>query len=1174
MAHPTTTIKTLAQGFAKHIHELKAPEYKESQVRRHYIDPFWELLGWDTNNAEQRAPQDVEVVVEPSMDSVEDTGMRSREPDYLFRLNGFSRFIVEAKKPSVDLDTNRNAIYQAKRYAWNASIPFAILTDFEQFRLYDTTLKPIIGEPTRGLIREFSFDFPDYPDKWDILKDTFGRDAVASGSLEKLLAKVKKLRAGKRIRAVDRMLIDLKGAEPVDRVFLDHLEVFRQHFARAIYHDNKKDFPEADTLHGAAKLTEVVQRLMDRLVFMRVCEDRGISKWGDLRELLDRVSNERSNLTEALRAQFRELDREYNGYLFKFNTALDEISLPDEVISDFVRTLYPPDGPWDFAKIGDDILGIVYERFLGHTVTVKRGQASVEEKPEVRHAGGVYYTPRFVVDTIIRRVIKPKIDGKSPAEILDIKILDPACGSGSFLVTAFQYLIDHCVDAIRKNPSLASMPATPRARTKRKDIAFKDKKGNWLLAPDFKAALLTSCIHGVDIDQQAVEVTIMSLYLKMLEGELPPNWQKEWLENELLPSLDSNILCGNSLIDEASYDAYLLTKRGSLFSEDADTRFRINRFDWKSRTRGFGRILDVQGIVDRRRNGFDCIIGNPPYIRVQELNKWASEECEFYKWKYKSAAKGNYDIYVVFTERALQLLAPDGLLGFIMPHKFWQAQYGAGLRKLIADGKHLRAVIDFREEQVFSGATTYTAIHTLSRAANSGLVAYSATTKLYDGIAQMIELCEGVPIAHHAAHYAGIVHECAMRRYVMEQSHKLQQAAGGAKSGEELCGMVDAMQAETARRYAGRMGDVQLICLSDVQPERVAWLWPGRIALGKLTLIAGDPGLGKSFVTIDIAARVSTGTAWPDAPGSENIRYEPSGVLLIADEDGLADTIRPRLDAARADPRNVMAMKLPGLDLSRDRITLERAIGKVPGCKLVVIDPITAYLGKTDSHNNAEVRGVLTPLADMADRLNVAVLLVTHLNKSATGNAQYRVSGSVGFMATVRTAWHVVKDKTDPKRRLVLPSKNNIAPDLTGLGYQLVPPEADGDSLPGAGVAAVKWEALPVDMTADDAMASEGADDERTEREQAAEWLRETLAGGSMSSEDVFKRAESEGFSRKTLRRAAKRIGVRMKPSQFQGGWRWSMPDAQDAPNAQTCPELASVAHRADGGNTGGSGQL
>lgn len=285
-------IQTLVQGFAKHLRELKAPEYKESQVRLHYIDPFWGLLGWDVANTEQCAPQDVEVLIEPSMDSAEDEGLRSREPDYLFRVNGFPRFIVEAKKPVVDIDTDKKAIFQAKRYAWNATIPFAILTDFEQFRLYDTTLKPVLNEPARGLVREFVIDFQDYPAKWEEFVATFGRDAVAGGSLERLRAKIKKVAPTRRLRTVDRMLLELRGEEPVDRVFLDYLEKYRQHFARALYHDNKKVFPDADTLHGAAKLTEAVQRLIDRMVFMRVCEDRGVTGWGKLRETLDRISAE------------------------------------------------------------------------------------------------------------------------------------------------------------------------------------------------------------------------------------------------------------------------------------------------------------------------------------------------------------------------------------------------------------------------------------------------------------------------------------------------------------------------------------------------------------------------------------------------------------------------------------------------------------------------------------------------------------------------------------------------------------------------------------------------------------------------------------------------------------------------------------------------------------------
>lgn len=742
-------IADLVHRFRSHIKAYKSPQTKEATIRQQFIDPFWQALGWDVTDTKGVGPAQTEVIIEKNVETVDATGLRSRRPDYLFRLAGFPRFIVEAKKPAVDIDSDADAIFQAKQYAWNSTIPFAILTDFEQFRLFDTTLMPVYQDPRRGLIKEFSFDFDRYVSQWDVIASTFGRGAVESGSLERLLAAVKKVRPGRRIRTADRMLIDLKGGEPVDQKFLAYLDAHRRHFASAVYRANRKAFPDATTLHGAAKLTEAVQRIMDRLVFMRVIEDRDIAPFGSLREMLDRIGTEGGDFYESLCATFRDYDAKYNGYLFKPHFS-EELIVDGAVLADFVRTLYPPDGPWDFAAIGDDILGIVYERFLGNVVTVKRGHATIEEKLEVRHAGGVYYTPRFVVDTIIRRVVGEKIKGKSPAEILDVKILDPACGSGSFLVAALQYLFDYCSAAVEKKPSLArahvsalSEGSGRKGRRKKSEIAFQDRDGQWHLAPDFRAALLTHCIHGVDIDQQAVEVTVMSLYLKMLESKLPENWATLWVENQLLPNLDSNIHCGNSLIDEASYDAFASHHRRQLFGEDEDTKFRINRFDWTSRTRGFGRLLDSQAVKERGRTGFDCIIGNPPYIRVQELNKWAKEECEFYKWKYRSARKGNYDIYVVFVERCLDLLAPDGLLGFIMPHKFWQAQYGAGLRKLVADGRHLRGVVDFGDQQVFRGATTYTAIHVLTRQAAADGVDYSKVFDLQDGRGQCAALDAG-----------------------------------------------------------------------------------------------------------------------------------------------------------------------------------------------------------------------------------------------------------------------------------------------------------------------------------------------------------------------------------------------------------------------------------------------
>ncbi len=727
-------IRHLVDGFRKNIANLKDSRTPEAVIRQEYIDAFWKILGWDVSNKAHRSLAQKDVVIEAPIGTVEAEKIRSRRPDYLFRIDGFPRFILEAKKPAVDITKDKDAIFQAKTYAWSAQIPFAILMNFDQFRLFDTTLKPYHGQPNKGLIADFDLHFDDYPEQWDVITKTFGREAVASGSLEELLAKIKNVRKGRRIRSIDRMLIDLKGSEPVDKAFLKHLEDYRLRFAKEIYKENKRHFPEADTRHGAAKLTEAAQRFIDRIVFIRVCEDRNITTYGTLRNVVNYASENRLDLYSELISEFQRFDKLYNGFLFKPHFS-EQLTLSADLLADFVRSLYLPDAPYRFDAIGDDLLGIIYERFLGCEITVRHGRVTAEEKPEVRHAGGVYYTPKFVVDTIIRKTVKPKIEGKTPEELLDIKILDPACGSGSFLIAALQYLYDYCIHCFEKDPKAATVKASQRARSKTRAIGFKDDEGNWHLYPDFRGQLLANCIYGVDIDGQAVEVTIMSLYLKLLEGKLPENWQQDFLQSRLLPSLDNNIRCGNSLISQTDFDVYWENKFNDLFGGDEDVRFRMNPFDWTSETRGFGRIFDEKG-------GFDCIIGNPPYIRVQELKKWAPEECEFYKSNYKSASKGNYDIYVVFIEKGLSLLASQGFMGYICPHKFWQATYGENIREILVKEKYLDSIIDFTDQQVFRGATTYTAIQIFCEKKKSNQVEVVKIESLYDGESQLNAICE------------------------------------------------------------------------------------------------------------------------------------------------------------------------------------------------------------------------------------------------------------------------------------------------------------------------------------------------------------------------------------------------------------------------------------------------
>ena len=330
---------------------------------------------------------------------------------------------------------------------------------------------------------------------------------------------------------------------------------------------------------------------------------------------------------------------------------------------------------------------------------------------------------------------------------------------------------------------------------------------------------------------------------------------------------------------------------------------------------------------------------------------------------------------------------------------------------------------------------------------------------------------------------------------------------------------------EPLTRGTGSGREPDLVRLRDAKRTSVHWLWEGRIPLGKITVLAGDPGLGKSFITLDIAARVSTGSPWPDALDAPQ---RARCVVLLSAEDDIGDTILPRLEAARADLSRIAALRGirggPGdsaapFRLDRDLPQLEQALGRLGDVGLVIIDPITAYVGGVDMNSNPEVRALLAPLADLAMRRHVAVLLVTHLNKGANTKGIYRISGSLALPAAARAAMLVVRDAEDGSRRLLLPTKLNVGRAAQGLAYRI------GDD--AGGDAVVQWEDQPVVMTADEAVRAEEAPGESGGAvEEAAAFLRELLKDGPVAARRAVEEAGQLGIVERTLQRARARLGV------------------------------------------------
>ena len=681
-------IVQLVELFQRNYDQYRDPAFSETAVRHQFIDPLFAALGWDVNNTQGFAEQYKEVIHE---DKVRISGA-AKAPDYAFRIGKERKFFVEAKKPAVNIQHDIEPAYQLRRYAWSAKLPLSILTDFEEFSVYDCRSKPAAADKASAG-RILLVNYRDYMARWDEIAAVFGKAAVWQGALDKFA----EAKAGKR------------GTAQVDDEFLAEIERWRELLARNLALRNP-------TLRGR-DVNWAVQQIIDRIVFLRICEARDLETFEQLRALLNG-----GHTYERLQELFRRADLRYNSGLFHFEEEKDRAEAPDtltpsleiddKALKDIIEHLYYPQSPYEFSVLPADILGHVYERFLGKVIRLTPGRVvKIEEKPEVRKAGGVFYTPTYIVDYIVRQTVGPLLEDKTPAQVggrggvspptaagrtggatPPLRIADIACGSGSFLLGAYQFLLDWHLMEYLKDPDRwlrGKRPPLERASGGITRLSIEERK-----------RILMAHIYGVDIDPQAVEVTKLSLLLKVLEGEGVAAQMSLGLER-VLPDLGRNIKCGNSLIGPEFYD-------GKLDLPDEDTVGRVNAFDW---AREFPEVFRPDRSAETCQVcGFDAIIGNPPYIRIQALQEWAPLEVEHYKRAYRAASKGNYDIYVVFVEQGLRLLNERGALGFILPNKFLTTDYGRPLREIIVEKEALSAVVDFGHHQVFEQATTYTCL--------------------------------------------------------------------------------------------------------------------------------------------------------------------------------------------------------------------------------------------------------------------------------------------------------------------------------------------------------------------------------------------------------------------------------------------------------------------------------
>lgn len=343
------------------------------------------------------------------------------------------------------------------------------------------------------------------------------------------------------------------------------------------------------------------------------------------------------------------------------------------------------------------------------------------------------------------------------------------------------------------------------------------------------------------------------------------------------------------------------------------------------------------------------------------------------------------------------------------------------------------------------------------------------------------------------------------------------------------------------------IGEVFYRAMSDIESRSINWLWPGRIAKGKVSMIVGNPGLGKSQVCASLTSVVSNGGQWP----VDRAQAQRGSVVILSAEDDPEDTIRPRLEAAGADLSKIFILdairtETPegadgkrGFDLTLDIARLGAMLHQLGDASLVIIDPVTAYLGDADSHKNAEVRALLAPLAEMAANQQVAVIAVSHLTKAAGMDALLRVQGSIGFAAAARAVWGVAKDKDNPSRRLFMPLKNNLGTDTNGFAYSV-----EGITLPESDIETshVMWESQIITQTADEIFGQpDQTHDERRSLNDAKDFLRSLLDQGPVLKNDVQRDADGAGHSMATIRRAQQELGIEAFKDGFKGPWKWRL---------------------------------
>lgn len=624
-------IRTLVDKYEQNREYYRSARFNETMLRQEFLDPLFTALGWDIINAAGKSTAEREVLLEEALRA--DANTHSKKPDYTFRLYGERKFFLEAKKPHVHIGEDNEPAKQVRRYGFTAGLKISVLSNFEDLYIYDTSTA-VKDTDTNLTAQVKHYHYTDYVDAADELYALLSREAVYSGSFDEQWSHI--------VQTVDYI--------PIDKLFLQQINEWRLLLGKEIY----AHMPDVDM----EELGDIVQSYINKILFLRVCEDRNIEVY----QRLLQIANTQSHW--ELVEKFREADRRYNSGLFAQKLSDEVIGNVSSSFWTIIRQLYFPESSYSFAVLSSDILGRIYEIFISKKLTKDGNELVLVNKP-VNADRDIVTTPTFIVKEILRQSMQEQLSQMDGTRLLSAKCADIACGSGAFLLEAYQLLCDTLIDWYLRN---------------KPDQLIRTGINSYKLHYETKRTLLTQCIYGVDKDYNAVEACKFGLLLKLLEGEDTATLDAY---HPILPSLDDNIFYGNSLLS----------------SQDVSDELTevINPFD-------FGGMK------------FDFVVGNPPYLKTEDIKNFTPEEHRLYPTKYSSAYK-QYDKYFLFIERAFDLLKDGGVLGYIVPSKFMKVGAGQPLRDSIIQARSLKSITSFGAYQVFADKSNYTCILLLQKSA-------------------------------------------------------------------------------------------------------------------------------------------------------------------------------------------------------------------------------------------------------------------------------------------------------------------------------------------------------------------------------------------------------------------------------------------------------------------------